>query len=66
MGIEVVMITGDDKRTAEAIVKRVGMIEFCRVYLRIRQMIEASGGKKVAMVGDGIMMHQHWHEQTSV
>ena len=49
MGIEVVMLTGDHKKTAEAIRKQVGVD---RVVAEVRSL--QASGKKVAMVGDGI------------
>lgn len=58
MGIHVVMLTGDNRRTAEAVKRQLGMEEAVAEVLpqdkerKIRQLKES--GRKVAMVGDGI------------
>lgn len=58
MGIEVVMLTGDNKKTAEAIQKQLGISRAIAEVMpqdkekEIRKIQES--GRKVAMIGDGI------------
>ena len=58
MGIHVVMLTGDNRRTAEAVRKRLDISEVVAEVLpqdkekKIREL--KSAGRKTAMIGDGI------------
>lgn len=57
MGIDVIMLTGDNKRTANAIAEKLGIEAIAEVLpqdkeMEVRRLQER--GKKVAMIGDGI------------
>jgi soluble P-type ATPase len=58
LGIQTVMLTGDNRRTAEAVARQLGMDQVIAEVLpedKARKVAELQGaGRNVAMVGDGV------------
>jgi Cu+-exporting ATPase len=58
MGLEVALLTGDDRRTAEAVARQVGISHITAEVLPAGKLDEIkrlqTAGRSVAMVGDGI------------
>jgi Cu+-exporting ATPase len=58
LGLSVLMLTGDDRRTAEAVGRRVGVDRVIAEVLPDRKLAEIKqlqeSGRRVAMVGDGL------------
>ena len=68
MGLQVAMITGDAQAVADSVARRIGIDEVAAQVLPADKADAVknfqAGGKRVAMVGDGVTMRRRWHRPT--